>query len=134
VVLHSIKTEIDIIEVCDHYLVFTNNKIQCLVCHAELNAILNKNCADTRGCTMYVAMFPCNECAKLVIQSGIKEVVYVSDKYCDKPEFKASRILLHMAGVKHRLTKALTLVCIGYLLFAIFDVTMFNLINGLDYN
>ena len=67
-----------------------------------MNAILNKNSADVKGCTMYVALFPCNECAKLVIQSGIAEVVYVSDKYRDKPEMVASRRLLDMAGVKHR--------------------------------
>lgn len=47
-----------------------------LVCHAELNAILNKNAADVQGCKMYVALFPCNECAKLIIQSGIKHVGY----------------------------------------------------------
>ena len=50
------------------------------VCHAELNAIMNKNSADVKGCTMYVALFPCNECAKLIIQAGIKRVVY-SEKY-----------------------------------------------------
>ena len=53
------------------------------VCHAELNAILNKNSADVKGCTIYVALFPCNECAKLIIQSGITEILYVSDKYHD---------------------------------------------------
>ncbi|XP_059500840.1 deoxycytidylate deaminase isoform X2 [Stegostoma tigrinum] len=47
------------------------------VCHAELNAILNKNSADVKGCTMYVALFPCNECAKLIIQSG--EVLTIPD-------------------------------------------------------
>ena len=72
------------------------------VCHAEMNAILNKNSADVKGCTMYVALFPCNECAKLIIQSSIAEVVYVSDKYRDKPEMKASRRLLDMAGIKCR--------------------------------
>ncbi|DBA04601.1 TPA: hypothetical protein N0F65_012184 [Lagenidium giganteum] len=51
------------------------------VCHAEMNAILNKNAADVRGCTIYVALFPCNECAKLIIQSGIARVMYCSDKY-----------------------------------------------------
>ena len=40
------------------------------VCHAEMNAIMNKNSADVKGCTIYVALFPCNECAKLIIQSG----------------------------------------------------------------
>ncbi|XP_022595740.1 deoxycytidylate deaminase-like [Seriola dumerili] len=72
------------------------------VCHAELNAIMNKNSADVKGCTMYVALFPCNECAKLIIQAGFKEVVYLSDKYHDKPEMKASRKLLSLAGVKER--------------------------------
>jgi len=72
------------------------------VCHAELNAILNKNSADVKGCTMYVALFPCNECAKLIIQSGISEVLYVSDKHHDRPEMVASRRLLDMAGVKYR--------------------------------
>jgi dCMP deaminase len=54
------------------------------VCHAELNAILNKNQSDIKGATLYVALFPCNECAKLIIQSGIKEVVYIGDKYHDQ--------------------------------------------------
>lgn len=69
------------------------------VCHAELNAIMNKNSADVKGCTMYVALFPCNECAKLIIQAGIKKVVYLSDKYHDRPEMVASRRLLTMAGI-----------------------------------
>ena len=51
---------------------------------------------------MYVALFPCNECAKLIIQSGMKEVVFMSDKYHDKPEIIASRRLLNMAGIKYR--------------------------------
>lgn len=75
---------------------------QLYVCHAELNAVLNKNSADVKNCTIYVALFPCNECAKVVIQSGIKEVVYYSDKYKDKPEFVASKKMLDMAGVKYR--------------------------------
>ena len=70
--------------------------LKCLcvssVCHAELNAILNKNASDVKGCTMYVALFPCNECAKLVIQSGVKEVVFMSDKYHNKPEMVASQV------------------------------------------
>ncbi|XP_067664124.1 deoxycytidylate deaminase-like isoform X2 [Haliotis asinina] len=72
------------------------------VCHAELNAVLNKNSADVKDCTIYVALFPCNECAKVVIQSGIKEVVYYSDKYHDKPEFIASKTLLDLAGITYR--------------------------------
>eukprot|EP01041_Mallomonas_annulata_P005349 gene5349-10696_t len=67
------------------------------VCHAEVNAILNKNSADVRGCKMYVALFPCNDCAKIIIQSGIVEVVYLCDKYHDKPTFRASRRMLDMA-------------------------------------
>jgi dCMP deaminase len=72
------------------------------VCHAELNAILNKNSFDVSGCKMYVALFPCNECAKLIIQSGIREIVYVSDKHHHKDEMKASRRLLEMAKVQWR--------------------------------
>lgn len=72
------------------------------VCHAELNAVLNKNSADVKNCTIYVALFPCNECAKIVIQAGIKEVVYYSDKYHTKPEFEASRKMLDLAGVVYR--------------------------------
>lgn len=70
------------------------------VCHAEVNAILNKNCADLKDCTIYVALFPCNECAKVIIQSRIKEVVYMSDKHAQKPETIASKRLLNAAGVK----------------------------------
>ncbi|XP_053478135.1 deoxycytidylate deaminase [Ictalurus furcatus] len=72
------------------------------VCHAEMNAIMNKNSADVKGCTMYVALFPCNECAKLIIQSGIKEVVYLSDKYHSTPEMEASRRLLDLARIPYR--------------------------------
>ncbi|CAI5742519.1 unnamed protein product [Peronospora destructor] len=79
------------------------------VCHAEMNAILNKNSTDVKGCTMYVALFPCNECAKLIIQSGILRVVYCSDKYKQDWKFVASRRLLDMAGVQytqHRLQRS----------------------------
>jgi dCMP deaminase len=72
------------------------------VCHAEVNAILNKCSADVKGATLYVALFPCNECAKLIIQAGIDEVVYTSDKYHDTDCCRASRILFQMAGVKLR--------------------------------
>mmetsp|Transcript_24887 Transcript_24887/g.40104 ORF Transcript_24887/g.40104 Transcript_24887/m.40104 type:complete len:266 (+) Transcript_24887:82-879(+) len=71
------------------------------VCHAEMNAIMNKNCSSLKGCTMYVGLFPCNECAKLIIQSGIRTVYYLSDKYHDLPAFIASRKLLEMAKVEH---------------------------------
>jgi len=73
------------------------------VCHAEMNAITNSsNKSDLDGATLYVSLFPCNECAKLVVQVGIKEVVYLSDKYHDEPVFVASRRLLDMAGVSQR--------------------------------
>ncbi|KAK3792759.1 hypothetical protein RRG08_023092 [Elysia crispata] len=72
------------------------------VCHAELNAVLNKNSADIKGCSIYVALFPCNKCAQVVVQSGITEVVYYSDKYHDQPDFQASRRLLSSAGVLYR--------------------------------
>jgi len=71
------------------------------VIHAEQNAILyGKN--DLQGCTLYVTLFPCNECSKSIIQSGISEVVYLSDKYKDKEFSIASRFILNMAGVKCR--------------------------------
>ncbi|XP_042857784.1 uncharacterized protein LOC122244055 isoform X2 [Penaeus japonicus] len=78
------------------------------VCHAEVNAILNKSCADVAGCTIYVALFPCNECAKIIIQSRIKEVIYLSDKYKDKPETIASKKLLDLVGISY---KPYTLSC-----------------------
>lgn len=71
------------------------------VCHAEVNAILNKNSADIKGCHIYVALFPCNGCAKMIIQSQIKKVIYFSDKYADKPSTIASKKLLNAAGVEY---------------------------------
>ncbi len=73
------------------------------VCHAEFNAILNtRNGSALSGCTLYVTLFPCNECAKAIIQTGIKEVVYASDKYKDQVGTKASKKLLTLAGIKCR--------------------------------
>ena len=69
------------------------------VCHAEVNAILNKCSADVKGATLYVALFPCNECAKMIIQAGIREVVYMADTYRDTDMCRASRIMFQMAGV-----------------------------------
>jgi len=69
------------------------------VCHAELNAIINKNSSDVRGCVMYVTLFPCNECAKLAIQAGIAKIIYLSDKHHAKPEMVASRKLFDMVGI-----------------------------------
>lgn len=70
------------------------------VCHAELNAILNNSGASLVDCKIYVALFPCNECAKAIIQCGIKEVVYLSDKYAHTTSVKASKRMFSAAGVK----------------------------------
>ncbi|OYU56582.1 MAG: cytidine deaminase [Chitinophagaceae bacterium BSSC1] len=69
------------------------------VCHAELNAILNNIGMDLAGCRIYTALFPCNECSKAIIQSGISEVVYLSDKYESTDAAKASKRMLENAGV-----------------------------------
>ncbi|XP_028656573.1 deoxycytidylate deaminase-like [Erpetoichthys calabaricus] len=71
------------------------------VCHAELNAIISSNAANLKGCTIYVTLFPCNECAKLIIQSGIKNVVYLDNKYRAKVQTKASRIMLDKANIEY---------------------------------
>lgn len=71
------------------------------VCHAELNAILNFS-GSLKGSRIYVALFPCNECAKAIIQSGIKEVIYACDKYADTDGVKASKKMLNACGVKCR--------------------------------
>lgn len=70
------------------------------VCHAELNAILNSGGQSLKRARIFVALFPCNECAKAIIQSGISEVVYISDKYSDTPSNIASKKMLTSAGVK----------------------------------
>lgn len=73
------------------------------VCHAEMNAILNtRNGTALNGCTLYVTLFPCNECAKAIIQVGIKEVVYASNKYKDTVATQASLKMLTLAGIKVR--------------------------------
>ncbi|KAK2150416.1 hypothetical protein LSH36_406g02082 [Paralvinella palmiformis] len=71
------------------------------VCHAEMNAILNKNSAHLQGCVIYVALFPCNECAKLIVQSAIRHIVYTCDKYHEKMQCIASRRLFDMAGITY---------------------------------
>ena len=70
------------------------------VVHAELNAILNAQGKSLMGTKIYVALFPCNECAKAIIQSGIKEVIYLSDKYSETDIVKASKKMFESAGVK----------------------------------
>lgn len=71
------------------------------VCHSELNAILNCE-VSVKGARVYVTLFPCNECAKAIIQAGIKEVVYLSDKYKDTDSNKASRMMFDACGVTYR--------------------------------
>jgi len=73
------------------------------VCHAEMNAISNaSNKPELDGATLYVSFFPCNECAKLMVQVGIKEVVYLSNKHYDEDIFVAARRIFDMAGVMYR--------------------------------
>jgi len=72
------------------------------VCHAELNAILNRSTGSLKNARIYVSLFPCNECAKAIIQTGIKEVVYWEDKYADSDGVKASKLMFGMAGVTIR--------------------------------
>ncbi|MBQ5446297.1 MAG: dCMP deaminase family protein [Lachnospiraceae bacterium] len=67
--------------------------------HSELNAILNYRGGSLENSKMYVTLFPCNECAKAIIQSGIKEIVYDSDKYADTPSVIASKKMLKSAGI-----------------------------------
>ena len=69
--------------------------------HSELNAILNYSGGSLEGARMYVSLFPCNECAKAIIQSGIKEVIYDCDKYADTPAVIASKRMLDAAGVRY---------------------------------
>jgi dCMP deaminase len=77
------------------------DKKYAYVVHAEENAVLNAN-TDTKGAKLYCTLFPCNECAKVTIQRGIKEIIYESDKYHDDPIWVASRRLLDLAGVTYR--------------------------------
>jgi dCMP deaminase len=72
------------------------------VCHAELNAILNNIGMDLHGCRIYTALFPCNECSKAIIQAGITEVIYLSDKYATTDSSLASKNMLTRAGVSFR--------------------------------
>jgi len=71
------------------------------VCHSEENAVYNAN-NTTRECKVYTTLFPCNECAKTLIQNGIVEIVYESDKYHDVDAFVASRRMFDAAGIKYR--------------------------------
>lgn len=70
-----------------------------LVCHAEMHAIVNRIPINVINCTIYVTFFPCNECAKLIIQSGIKKVIYLSNKYHYRSITKLSKLMLNEANV-----------------------------------
>jgi dCMP deaminase len=80
---------------------FLNTKYP-YVCHAELNAILNNIGINLSGCRIYTALFPCNECSKAIIQSGIKEVIFLSDKYDGTDVSVASKKMLDTASVTYR--------------------------------
>ncbi|MDE5738153.1 MAG: dCMP deaminase family protein [Oscillospiraceae bacterium] len=69
------------------------------VCHAELNAILNSS-VNLKNCVLYVTLFPCNECAKAIIQSGIKQVIYLDNKYAGTDGVRASEQMFRLSGVK----------------------------------
>ena len=71
------------------------------VTHSELNAILNYSGGSLAGAKLYVSLFPCNECAKAIIQSGIREVIYDCDKYADTPSVIASKRMMDAAGVRY---------------------------------
>ncbi len=72
------------------------------VCHAELNAILNYGGGSLKNSKVYTTLFPCNECAKAIIQAGIKEIIYMCDKYSETDSVKASKKMLNFAGVTYR--------------------------------
>jgi len=78
---------------------FLNTKY-AFVCHSEQNAIISSTC-DLEGATLFVTLFPCNECAKLIIQSGIKQIYYLIDKYKEQDSYKVSRRLFDTAGVRY---------------------------------
>ncbi len=85
------------------------------VCHAELNAILNNIGMNLKGCKIYTALFPCNECTKAIIQSGISEVVYLSDKYENTDAAKAAKMMLQKSGVQIRkVTSSITQLIISF--------------------
>ena len=72
------------------------------VCHAELNAILNYTGINIKGAKIYTTLFPCNECTKAIIQKGMKEIIYMSDKYAATDTVIASKKMLDAAGVAYR--------------------------------
>lgn len=76
------------------------------VVHAELNAILNTT-APTKGAHLYVSLFPCSNCAKLIVQAGIKSVCFIDDKYHDTEDAEIARIIFDQSGVKYRQGKSI---------------------------
>ena len=72
------------------------------VCHAELNALLNYSGTNMKGAKIYTTLFPCNECTKALIQSGINEVIYMSDKYADTDSVIASKRMMDSVGIVYR--------------------------------
>jgi dCMP deaminase len=72
------------------------------VCHAEVNAVLNSIAYHLNNCRIYVGLFPCNECTKVIIQAGIKEIIYMSDKYKESDTVRASKMMLDRAGIRYR--------------------------------
>lgn len=72
---------------------------QTFVVHAEANAILNKNCANLKNTTLYTTLFPCNECAKLIIQAGITKIYYLSAKEEEKAKYRYSRLMFDAAEI-----------------------------------
>lgn len=80
------------------------NRKYFYVVHAEANAILNYkgNKEDLKNATVYVNLFPCNECAKMIVQLGIKNIVYSSDKYNGTDGNQVAKILFDRCGVKYR--------------------------------
>jgi dCMP deaminase len=72
------------------------------VCHAEMNAILNYTGTHMKGAKVYVTLFPCNECTKALIQKGIREIIYMSDKYSETDAVKAAKRMLDATGIVYR--------------------------------
>ena len=77
------------------------------VCHAELNAILNYKGNSLKGAKLYVNQFPCNECAKAIIQSGIRQIIFLDDKYANTDGVKSSKRMFDAVGLKYKKFKAL---------------------------
>ncbi|XP_061166691.1 deoxycytidylate deaminase-like [Saccostrea echinata] len=101
---------VDSIKNNDETFDWSDNKKNLYVCHAEMNAVANRHCTDLKDCTIYVTLFLCNECTKLLLQSGIKRVIYYADdklkaeednqKKADEGKYMASKEMLDKSGVE----------------------------------